>query len=106
MTATAFAPQDDRHGLAPQDDPPRPRLGRPHCRFERTDPAPFATLTEPIGHSGCFLGRQRPANYAAHFTKDVKYDSEKTGLGWKTDYVATSDDLTLPTTCKMKRPKS
>jgi branched-chain amino acid transport system substrate-binding protein len=44
--------------------------------------------------------------YAAHFTKDVKYDSEKTGLGWKTDYVATSDDLTLPTTCKMKRPKS
>ena len=33
----------------------------------------------------------------------MKYDSEKTGLGWKTDYVATADDLTLPTTCKMKR---
>jgi branched-chain amino acid transport system substrate-binding protein len=44
--------------------------------------------------------------YASHFTKDVKYDSEKTGLGWKTDFIATSEDLTLPTTCKMKRPKS
>jgi branched-chain amino acid transport system substrate-binding protein len=42
--------------------------------------------------------------YAATFTKNVKYDSEKTGLGWKTDFVATSDDLTLPTSCKMKRP--
>ncbi|HEX2943915.1 MAG TPA: branched-chain amino acid ABC transporter substrate-binding protein [Rhodopila sp.] len=44
--------------------------------------------------------------YAATFTKDVKYDSEKTGLGWKTDYIATAQDLTLPTTCKMKRPAS
>ncbi len=44
--------------------------------------------------------------YAAHFTKDVKYDSEKTGLGWKTDFIASAADLTLPTTCKMKRPKS
>lgn len=44
--------------------------------------------------------------YAATFTKNVKYDSEKTGLGWKTDYIATAQDLTLPTTCKMKRPAS
>ena len=44
--------------------------------------------------------------YAASFTRDVKYDAEKTGLGWKTDFVATSEDLTLPTTCKMKRPAS
>lgn len=44
--------------------------------------------------------------YAATFSKDVKYDSEKTGLGWKTDYVATAQDLTLPTSCKMKRPAS
>ena len=44
--------------------------------------------------------------YASSFTKNVKYDSEKTGLGWKTDFIASSDDLTLPTTCKMKRPKS
>jgi branched-chain amino acid transport system substrate-binding protein len=44
--------------------------------------------------------------YAATFSRDVKYDSEKTGLGWKTDFIATTDDLTLPTTCKMKRPAS
>jgi branched-chain amino acid transport system substrate-binding protein len=44
--------------------------------------------------------------YAATFTRDVKYDAEKTGLGWKTDFVATTEDLTLPTTCKMKRPTS
>ncbi len=44
--------------------------------------------------------------YAASFARDVKYDSEKTGLGWKTDFVATTEDLTLPTTCKMKRPTS
>jgi branched-chain amino acid transport system substrate-binding protein len=44
--------------------------------------------------------------YAATFTKDVKYDSEKTGLGWKTTAIASTQDLTLPTTCKMKRPTS
>lgn len=44
--------------------------------------------------------------YAATFTKDVKYDSEKTGFGWKTDFIATTEELTLPTTCKMKRPAS
>jgi branched-chain amino acid transport system substrate-binding protein len=44
--------------------------------------------------------------YAASFTRDVKYDAEKTGLGWKTDFIATTEDLTLPTTCQMKRPAS
>lgn len=44
--------------------------------------------------------------YAGVFTKDVKYDSEHTGFGWKTVYEASAADLTLPTTCKMKRPKS
>ena len=44
--------------------------------------------------------------YAGVFTKDVKYDSEKTGFGWKTQYSASAADLTLPTTCKMKRPAS
>jgi branched-chain amino acid transport system substrate-binding protein len=42
--------------------------------------------------------------YAGVFSKDVKYDSEHTGLGWKTFATATAADLTLPTTCKMKRP--
>jgi branched-chain amino acid transport system substrate-binding protein len=44
--------------------------------------------------------------YEGVFTKDVKYDAEKTGLGWKTQYKTTVADETLPTTCKMKRPSS
>jgi branched-chain amino acid transport system substrate-binding protein len=44
--------------------------------------------------------------YAASFTKNVKYDAEHTGLGWKTDFIASTQDLTLPTVCKMKRPAS
>jgi branched-chain amino acid transport system substrate-binding protein len=44
--------------------------------------------------------------YAGVFTKDVKYDSEHTGFGWKTVATASAADLTLPTTCKMKRPAS
>jgi branched-chain amino acid transport system substrate-binding protein len=42
--------------------------------------------------------------YEGVFTRDVKYDAEKTGLGWKTEYKTTVADETLPTTCKMKRP--
>jgi branched-chain amino acid transport system substrate-binding protein len=44
--------------------------------------------------------------YEGLFTKDVKYDAEKTGLGWKTEFKTTVADETLPTTCKMKRPSS
>jgi branched-chain amino acid transport system substrate-binding protein len=44
--------------------------------------------------------------YVGVFTKDVKYDAEKTGLGWKTVYKTTVADETLPTTCRMKRPSS
>ena len=44
--------------------------------------------------------------YEAVFTKGVKYDVEKTGLGWKTEFKTTVADETLPTTCKMKRPSS
>jgi branched-chain amino acid transport system substrate-binding protein len=44
--------------------------------------------------------------YAATFTKNVKYDAEKTGLGWKTEFIASTEDETLPTVCKMKRPAS
>lgn len=44
--------------------------------------------------------------YEAIFTKDVKYDSEHTGLGWKTEAKTSVADETLPTTCKMKRPSS
>ena len=44
--------------------------------------------------------------YAAVFTKDVKYDSEGTGLGWKTELMVKAADLEQPTICKMKRPSS
>ena len=42
--------------------------------------------------------------YAAIFTKGVKYDSERTGFGWKTVLTLPAADLAQPTTCKMKRP--
>jgi branched-chain amino acid transport system substrate-binding protein len=43
--------------------------------------------------------------YAGVFSKDVKYDAEHTGFGWKNIMTASAADLTLPTTCKMKRPE-
>ncbi len=42
--------------------------------------------------------------YTALLTRPVKNDSEKTGLGWKTQTVSSTEQLTFPTTCKMKRP--
>lgn len=42
--------------------------------------------------------------YVAVFTKDVKYDSEHTGYGWKTIMTVPASELAQPTTCKMKRP--
>ena len=44
--------------------------------------------------------------YGAIFSKGVKYDSERTGLGWKTTAVVPAADVGQPTTCKMKRPAS
>jgi len=38
------------------------------------------------------------------FSKGVKYDSEKTGLGWKTETRVEPKELDQPNTCKMKRP--
>jgi branched-chain amino acid transport system substrate-binding protein len=45
--------------------------------------------------------------YIATFTKagkDVKYDAEGTGFGWKTDTRTEAKDTVMPTTCKMERP--
>jgi branched-chain amino acid transport system substrate-binding protein len=36
--------------------------------------------------------------------KDVKYDQEKTGYGWRTDAVLDASSAAQPTTCQMKRP--
>jgi len=43
--------------------------------------------------------------FTALFTKPVKYDSENTGWGWKTEATVSGEDLTFPTKCKMKRPQ-
>ena len=40
----------------------------------------------------------------AIFTRSAKLDAEHTGLGWKEEARLSASDLTLPTTCKMKRP--
>jgi len=42
--------------------------------------------------------------YQAVFARNVKYDSERTGFGWKTEATIAGADLAQPTTCKMKRP--
>ncbi len=44
--------------------------------------------------------------YLGTFTKDVKYDSEHTGLGWRTDVTVPASAIDQPTTCNMKRPTS
>ena len=44
--------------------------------------------------------------YEGLLTKDVKYDTEGTGLGFKTVATVPSEEETMPTTCKMKRPAS
>jgi branched-chain amino acid transport system substrate-binding protein len=43
--------------------------------------------------------------YVSTLTRNVKYDSEGTGLGWKTDAKVEGKATALPTTCKMERPK-
>jgi branched-chain amino acid transport system substrate-binding protein len=80
-----------------------------------TDPLKVALALEDM-HFKDFVGQENVMRrddhqllmpyYAGVFTKDVKYDSEHTGFGWKTVYEASAADLTLPTSCKMKRPKS
>jgi branched-chain amino acid transport system substrate-binding protein len=80
-----------------------------------TDPMKFAealegmTMTDMAGHEVTMRkdDHQLISEYfAAVFTKGVKYDSEKTGLGWKTITTVEGKDLAQPTTCQMKRPSS
>lgn len=44
--------------------------------------------------------------YEGLLTKNVKYDTEGTGLGFKTIATMPAADETMPTTCEMKRPAS
>jgi len=43
--------------------------------------------------------------YVSTLSKGVKYDSEESGLGWKTDAKVDAKATALPTTCKMERPR-
>lgn len=43
--------------------------------------------------------------YVSQLVRGVKYDSEKTGLGWRTHLRADVKDLMQPHSCKMQRPK-
>ncbi|MET0732961.1 MAG: branched-chain amino acid ABC transporter substrate-binding protein [Casimicrobiaceae bacterium] len=43
--------------------------------------------------------------FVSTLAKGVKYDSEDTGLGWKTDAKVDGKATALATTCKMERPK-
>ncbi len=43
--------------------------------------------------------------YISKFTKDAKNDVENTGMGFVTVYRLDAEQVALPTTCKMKRPK-
>ena len=42
--------------------------------------------------------------FVATFTDGVKFDVEKTGLGFKTDVKINAKDTAMPTTCQMQRP--
>jgi len=44
--------------------------------------------------------------YEGLLTKDVKYDTEGTGLGFKTIFTVPAEQEEMPTTCAMKRPLS
>ena len=78
-----------------------------------TDPAAVAaameglTITDAAGAKATVRTEDHQllmTYYGALFSKGVKYDSEHTGLGWKTSAVIKGADLGQPTTCKMKRP--
>ena len=43
--------------------------------------------------------------FVSTLARNVKYDSEGSGLGWKTDAKVEGKATALPTTCKMDRPK-
>jgi branched-chain amino acid transport system substrate-binding protein len=80
-----------------------------------TDPLPLAQAMEGIQLTD-LTGRPafiRPEDhqvqmtyYDAVFSKGMKYDSERTGLGWKTVSIVKATDINQPTTCKLKRPTS
>jgi len=37
--------------------------------------------------------------------KEVKFDADKSGMGWKPERRVEAKDTVMPTTCKMERPQ-
>ena len=78
-----------------------------------TDAIKVAAALEDLKHKD-FLGYESKMRKDDHqiigpyfvgvFKKGVKYDSEKTGLGWATEATIPAKDIELPTCCKMPRP--
>ncbi len=65
-------------------------------------------VTDIMGHENIMRAEDHQLIepfYVSQLVKGVKYDSEKTGLGWKTQARADTKDLMQPHTCKMQRPK-
>jgi branched-chain amino acid transport system substrate-binding protein len=63
-------------------------------------------ITEPVGEIEMRADNHQilMPMYVSTFSDNVKYDVEKTGLGFKTDVKINGKDMALPTTCKMQRP--
>ena len=64
------------------------------------------TRMDMLGHGSSCAGDHQLLfpYYVSIFSKDVKYDSEKTGIGWKPVAAYEAKELAMPTTCKMNRP--
>jgi branched-chain amino acid transport system substrate-binding protein len=65
------------------------------------------TIKDLAGHDATMRSEDHQvlmAYYVGTFTKGTKFQSEKTGLGWKIDATILGPDTAQPTTCKMKRP--
>lgn len=81
------------------------------------DPVKVAFALEGMTHPGAFSEVTMRADdhqiqlplvvstLTADAAKTVVYEKKDFGVGFKTDGVATLADTTLPTTCKMERPK-
>ena len=91
-------------------------LAKAMNQAKSTDPAKVAKALEGMKHQGITGEVEMRADnhqlvqplFISSFvkagTKEVKYDVERTGMGFKTEGRIEAMDTALPTTCKMERP--
>ena len=75
-------------------------------RYEGYGPGGVAIIVEVLTDNKNRTAGEVRATFTKAGGKDVKIDAEATGFGWKTENEVSTQDLTLPTTCQMKRPAS